>query len=202
MVGAGGEFSKNVPVNDNDWHHIATTYGGGTKKIYVDGVEVATASQTGSVTASNYKLALGHTNPFGNPDRPNLDDVRFYSVALSDAEVSALYNDGAGDIGEPKFAITSPSTIKASVGRSISYQITTDTAYGMTGYNSTIAYEILNAPSWLSVDSGSGSVTDTSLCWDLHISGEREQHPRLRGKGCLPNGHQLCKLELCSLLHH
>ena len=161
MVGAGGEFSKNVPVNDNDWHHIATTYGGGTKKIYVDGVEVANASQTGSVTASNYKLALGHTNPFGNPDRPNLDDVRFYSVALSDAEVSALYNDGAGDIGEPKFAITSPSTIKASVGRSISYQITTDTAYGMTGYNSTIAYEILNAPSWLSVDSGSGSVTGT-----------------------------------------
>ena len=85
----------------------------------------------------------------------------FYSVALSDAEVSALYNDGASDIGEPKFAITSPSTIKASVGRSISYQITTDTAYGMTGYNSTIAYEILNAPSWLSVDSGSGSVTGT-----------------------------------------
>ena len=175
MVGAGGEFSKNVPVSDNEWHHIATTYGGGTKKIYVDGVEVATASQTGSVTASNYKLALGHPNAFGNPDRPNLDDVRFYSVALSAAEVSALYNEGAGDIGEPKFAIISPSTVKASVGRSISYQITTDTAYGMTGYNSTITYEILNAPKlakrgqWIRY-----GYRHTALCWYLHLPGKRK----------------------------
>jgi hypothetical protein len=55
MVGAGGEFSKAVAVNDNEWHHIVTTYGGGNKKIYIDGVEKATAAQNGSVTASSSK---------------------------------------------------------------------------------------------------------------------------------------------------
>ena len=27
MAGAGDEFSKTVPVNDNEWHHIVTTMG-------------------------------------------------------------------------------------------------------------------------------------------------------------------------------
>ena len=25
MEGAGGEFSSDVPINDNDWHHLVTT---------------------------------------------------------------------------------------------------------------------------------------------------------------------------------
>ena len=49
LVGAGGEFTKSVPLNDDEWHHLATTFGSGSKKIFVDGQEVATASQTGSL---------------------------------------------------------------------------------------------------------------------------------------------------------
>ena len=56
MEGAGGEFSQNVPMNDDSWHHLATTFGGGNKKIYVDGEEVASASQSGNVTDSVFKL--------------------------------------------------------------------------------------------------------------------------------------------------
>ena len=37
MENAGGEYSTNVPINDNEWHHLTTTYGSGNKKIYVDG---------------------------------------------------------------------------------------------------------------------------------------------------------------------
>ena len=160
MVGAGGEYSSNVPMNDNQWHHLVTTFGGGNKKIYVDGVQVASATQTGSVTASALPLIFG--DPVAKTDdRPKIDDVRIYSTVLSAADVAAIYNNGAGDIGQPKFAITSPATVSGSAGRSISYQIVVDPAYGMTGYNSTITYELLNAPSWLSVGSSSGTVTGT-----------------------------------------
>ena len=50
---------------------------------------------------------------------------------------------------QPKFAITSPATIQGAKGKSISYQIVADAAYGLTGYNASITYSLLNAPSWL-----------------------------------------------------
>ena len=162
MAGAGDEFSKSVPINDNEWHHIVTTYGGAHKKIYVDGVEVATAAQTGGVTASTFKLTLGDPNLYGgSATRPRIDDVRYYSVALTAAEVAAIYNEGENDVGAQKFSITSPSTIQGTVGKSVSYQITTDAAYGMTGYNSAITYTLLNKPSWLSVNGSTGAVSGT-----------------------------------------
>ena len=162
MAGAGDEFSKTVPVNDNEWHHIVTTYGGANKKIYVDGVEVATAAQTGGVTASTFKLTLGDPNPYGgSATRPRIDDVRYYSVVLTAAEVAAIYNEGENDVGAQKFSITSPATMQGAVGKSVSYQITTDAAYGMTGYNSTITYTLLNNPSWLTVNGSTGAVSGT-----------------------------------------
>ena len=147
MTGAGDEFSQSVPVNDNQWHHLATTYDGSNKKIYLDGVEVATAAQTGAVTASEFKLYLGDPiSAGGSPTRPKIDDVRIYGTALTAAEVAAIYNEGENDVGAPKFSVTSPSTMQGAVGKSVSYQITTDAAYGMTGYNSAITYTLLNNP--------------------------------------------------------
>ena len=106
LDGAGGAFSSNVPMNDGEWHHLATTFGGGNKKIYVDGVEVATASQSGSVTDSVVRLVLGDYNEYGDsPDRATIDDVRFYRMTLSADEISAIYNNGNGDVGYPKFPI-------------------------------------------------------------------------------------------------
>ena len=160
MDGAGGEFSTNVAMNDGQWHNLTTTFGGGTKKVYVDGKQVGSASQTGSVTASALSLMLGDPNKLTGLS-PNIADVRFYNIALSANEVSAIYNDGAGDIGQQRFAITSPATISATAGRSISYQTTIETAYGMTGHDATITYELLNKPSWLSISSSNGLISGT-----------------------------------------
>ena len=166
MENAGGEFSTNVPVNDNNWHHLTTTYGSGNKKIYVDGVEVSTASQTGTVAASVYKMMLGDPDGYsGGLIRPKIDDVRFYRGVLTATEVAAIYNNGSGDIGQPKLAITSPSTFSGSTNKSISYQASSETAYGVTGHDSTVFYELLNVPSGLSLNMTSnttGTVTGTA----------------------------------------
>jgi hypothetical protein len=161
LSGAGGEFTQNIPVQDDSWHNIITTFGGGTKKIFVDGTEVASASQTGSVTSSISRLILGDQDVELSATEPKIDDVRFYRGVLTADEITAIYNGGAGDVGEPKFVITSPAEISGAKGKSISYQISAKAAYGLTGYNSSITYSILNAPSWLSVDSTSGIVTGT-----------------------------------------
>ena len=105
---------------------------------------------------------MGESNPYGgSATRPRIDDVRYYSVVLTAAEVAAIYNEGENDVGAQKFAVTSPSTIKAAKGKSLSYQITTDAAYGMTGHNSSITYTLLNKPSWLSVNGSTGAVSGT-----------------------------------------
>ena len=160
MIGAGDEFASSLPVNDNEWHHIVTTFGGGNKKIYVDGVQTSTASQSGSVTDSVFELTLG--DQINNlADQPTIDDVRYYSVVLTAAEVAAIYNEGENDVGAQKFSVTSPSTIQGAVGKSVSYQITTDAAYGMTGYNSSITYTLLNKPDWLDANIATGKVFGT-----------------------------------------
>ena len=156
--GAGGKFTQYAPTNDDKWHHITTTFGGGNKKIYLDGEQVGTASQTGTVTASNHKLILGQMNSGTN--MPKISDVRFYRGVLSAAEVAAIYNNGSGDIGQPKLTITSPSSFSGSTNKSISYQASSETAYGVTGHDSTVSYELLNVPSELSLNM-SGNTTGT-----------------------------------------
>ena len=160
LSGAGDKFTKPVPMNDNEWHHIATTFGGGNKKIYIDGQLVGTASQSGSVSNSTTPLILGEVTSLTS-NAPRIDDVRLYGVALTAAEVAAIYNEGENDVGAPKFSVTSPATMQGAVGKSVSYQITTDAAYGMTGYNSAITYTLLNKPSWLSVNGSTGAVSGT-----------------------------------------
>ena len=159
LSGAGDKFTKPVPMNDDLWHHLATTFGGGNKKIYIDGAEVGTTSQSGSITDSISRLILGDPNINSSSSYPKIDDVRFYRGILTADEVSAIYNNGSGDVGAPKFTVTSPSTIQAAKGKNLSYQITTDAAYGMSGYNSTITYSLLNKPEWLSVNSSDGAVS-------------------------------------------
>ena len=111
LSGAGGEFTQNIPVQDDSWHNIITTFGGGTKKIFVDGTEVASAIQTGSVTSSISRLILGDQDVELSATEPKIDDVRFYRGVLTADEITAIYNGGAGDVGEPKFVINSPAEI-------------------------------------------------------------------------------------------
>lgn len=87
----GYDLSSTV-VADTQWHHIVGMYQSGVMKVYVDG----------TLKASNPKvLNTIFTYLFiGNrPDEPNdsyftgsVDEVRIYNRAISDAEVTAIYN--------------------------------------------------------------------------------------------------------------
>ena len=81
FTGSGSEHSVNVPVNDNNWHHIATTFLNGVKKVYIDGVLVSTDSQSGSITDSNYPLQIG-SPIFLESTRPKISDLRIYRYPI------------------------------------------------------------------------------------------------------------------------
>lgn len=87
--------SPSATYNDGSWHFVTVTRdkANGTIVLYMEGVQVATASgtTTASLTAPN-SVRLG-----SNPCAPNgvytgdLDDMLFYNRVLTSTEVSNLY---------------------------------------------------------------------------------------------------------------
>lgn len=75
------------------WHHIAATWDGTTKRIYVDGA--LRGMQTITTLDSNEPMYLGVDYDFGavatiNRYAGDLDELEFYSRALSDQEVALI----------------------------------------------------------------------------------------------------------------
>ena len=65
----------------NTWSHLAATYDGANLKLYVNGVQAASAAQTGAIGASSQPLSIG-TNWVGM-----IDEMRIYNRALSASEI-------------------------------------------------------------------------------------------------------------------
>lgn len=79
------------PVTLQAWHHAAGTWDGTTKRLYIDGVEVANVASTSSY--DTHVVYLGADNNNGTTVlyfSGMLDDLRVYSRALSASEIAAL----------------------------------------------------------------------------------------------------------------
>lgn len=79
--------------NDNAWHHVVFTYDGSATRLYVDGVLHASEPATGFIDSPSRALIGAHN--IATPDsgfQGTLDEVNVYYIALSTAEVQALYN--------------------------------------------------------------------------------------------------------------
>jgi len=80
------------------WKHVIFTRTGTTQVIYVDGASVSLASnvtQSGNIDYSTDALWLGQRNG-GLRFNGKLDEIGIWDVALTAAEVTSLYNGGAG----------------------------------------------------------------------------------------------------------
>ncbi|MFP6886911.1 MAG: LamG-like jellyroll fold domain-containing protein, partial [Opitutales bacterium] len=109
MRGPGNDdwfFQKNI--NDDKWHHLVATFGGGKRKGYVDGVKIAEENRGGTVSPTGSQLVLGARDnsnnagngvSIGNHSNIWLDDVRFYRGVLSEAEVKTIFD---GDLYRPR----------------------------------------------------------------------------------------------------
>ena len=90
-------------ASDGNWHHYVYTVAGGgsgnenTSTMYRDGSVIGTVTATNTYVAPNDNVNLGGGWGGGNTYNldGSLDEVAFWSSALSADEVTAIYNSGA-----------------------------------------------------------------------------------------------------------
>jgi hypothetical protein len=94
-TGASGDYQFAVAPPDQDyrgaWHHVAMSWNGTTKRLYLDGVLVDLQDVT--TADSNEVMLIGadlDENALSHNFTGTLDELRFYARALSDAEVATL----------------------------------------------------------------------------------------------------------------
>ena len=94
-VGGGG-LSGSKAINDSLWHHIAAVYDPSSStakhRIYIDGSLEASGNLTTSVNTSSGGVQIGRRVDGVNPFEGDIDEVRIWSAALSDATIAAHAN--------------------------------------------------------------------------------------------------------------
>ncbi len=98
-LSTGGKYQAlSIPIDanqftDGQWHHIAATYDGSTKRVFHNGVLLGSDSQSGSVGFSSGALAIGSTVGGGGEFFQGLiDEVRIWQGARSLAEIIQTMN--------------------------------------------------------------------------------------------------------------
>ena len=113
--GSGGSHylaSGSLTINSGVWHQFIARRSGNTFNLFYDGSSVATANLPGAVAAASgsFPLVLGaRTNDglnYGGPISGRVDEVGFWNSALSNSDISSLWNGGAG-----LAVIPEPSTV-------------------------------------------------------------------------------------------
>jgi hypothetical protein len=109
------------------WSHLAVTYDGSQLRLFVNGTQVASAPQTGSIATSTGPLWVGGNSPYGEYFNGRIDDVRVYKVALSASEIQADMTTpvGAPDPNGPKLNITAPAPGATVQGGTVNIKYTT-----------------------------------------------------------------------------
>lgn len=89
FTGAASNLDAPSPLSLNAWSHLATTYDGTMARLYVNGVQVASQAQSGTLITSTDALTIGG-NAFNGENWTGLiDEVRVYSRALSQVELQS-----------------------------------------------------------------------------------------------------------------
>jgi hypothetical protein len=80
-------------VDSGGWHNVVCVYDGRKMSIYVDGILDASRLRTGLIGTNDYPVCIGENIELTKHRFHGLiDDVRIYNYALSEDEVSGLYN--------------------------------------------------------------------------------------------------------------
>ncbi|MEQ8629521.1 LamG domain-containing protein [Ekhidna sp.] len=123
-VNQSGKFNNSTtPMTDTQWHHVGFTYDGFVIRIYVDGIIEREINETFEITDF-----IGQANIGRHPNASNyfvgaIDDIRLYSRALTQGDVTLLYNtiDEVNDDTDSGDGSTTISSLWQSSGQDIYY---------------------------------------------------------------------------------
>jgi len=139
-----GNVAGNPPVNpiivaDNEWHHVAATWGKGLVKLYIDGEPIWDTTVYGPTGYDLSVMKVGSMLGNGRATIGFIDDFRIYDDVIDDDKVSDLYNKityvdhllaDEIDMSIYPNPATSEATLSFSIeaGRDVSVNL-----YGVTG---------------------------------------------------------------------
>nr|MBP7949988.1 putative Ig domain-containing protein [Verrucomicrobiales bacterium] len=145
------------------WTHVAVTLKGDTGKLFINGAPSATngsmsLNPDGIGVKFNY---LGHSRYAADPNfNGRLDDVRFLTSALTDAQIASLASSAP-----PAFSAASVAAPNAIVYQPYSATLTTLASGGSGG----LTFAKMDGPSWLKISS-SGTLSGTPGSADAGVN--------------------------------
>ncbi len=130
-----------------NWHHVAMVFDAGTASYYWDGVLIATRTRPLGAGPATVQLGSSAADSTAEGWVGMLDEVAFYSTALSAATIQAHYN--AYFVGDPPvitaqpvggyFLVGQPLTLSvAASGAQLSYQWYKDNTFIPDATNATL----------------------------------------------------------------
>jgi hypothetical protein len=90
----GVETGNIYTFNPSTWYHLVAVRDGTNISFYVNGSYITTAQQTNPF--ENQFIAMGGQYNGDEPLNGRIDEVGFWNRALTGAEITSLYNAGAG----------------------------------------------------------------------------------------------------------
>ena len=87
----GNDLIVTVGNIANTWHHVAATFDGVTRTIYLDGVEIGHDTPSGMNVPNSTNLTIGSSNNSEYFDG-EIDEVRMWTVARTESEINAAMN--------------------------------------------------------------------------------------------------------------
>jgi hypothetical protein len=124
-LGLEGQDRVIVPSNStlplDQWTHVAATFNGTHARIYINGVLDKTQLISGILRHNDNPVYIGGSQFYSRFFEGRIDEARIYAHALSDEQISSLYNDGPDvikytetDVGEQWQAYVTPfSSVEA-----------------------------------------------------------------------------------------
>lgn len=114
-INGGTDIPATSSISANKWYHIVVTYNGTTCTLYQNGVSQATQNLTFNITYGSLTIAQEFSAHFAGC---TIDEVAFYSTALSSTRVLAHYNAGIAvtkSVGaRTRLAIQATKTVNAA----------------------------------------------------------------------------------------
>lgn len=127
--GQGLEGPTAIPLNE--WTHLAITFDGLIKRLYVNGAQVASRNELRALVydAASVPLTIGsdfESNRSGNHFNGRIDEVALYNRALTADEVLSIYAaDSLGKNFSQPYFTSPPQLPDGALGANYAQQLTT-----------------------------------------------------------------------------
>jgi hypothetical protein len=127
-----------IPFSTGVWHQFIIRRKGNTFSMFYDNTIVATASYDGALTDTDYPLLIGRrSDSRGLAIDGKIDEVAIWNKALSDSDISNLWNNGIG------------STIKITGGVDNNEIISRSLRDGASGINFIDLNSTISSDGWI-----------------------------------------------------